>query len=134
MRKHLPSTQESIELLALGLMIGGLQWALHSWGWTAFFSLGFVWNWAVLNGWVMTKTQEKKYRFSVLRGVTIIHRFMLAPFEKFPRLRAWVEVLPAGLALGFVAYVFDAPVPWWAALLGSLAFLLVRRQITALRL
>ena len=134
MRKHLPSTLESLELLALGLMVCGLQWALNSWGWTAFFSLGFVWNWAVLNGWVMQRTQEKKYRFSVLRGITLIHRFVLAPFKNFPRLRIWMEVLPAGLAFGFLAYVFNAPVPWGAAVLGSLAFLLVRRQITTLRL
>ncbi len=133
MRKHLPSGQETLELLALGLMVCGLQWSLNSWGWTAFFSLGFVWNWAVLNGWVMQRTQEKKYRFSVLRGITLIHRFVLAPFKNFPLLRSWMEVLPAGLAFGFLAYVFSAPVPWWAAVLGSLAFFLVRRQITSLR-
>ena len=82
----------------------------------------------------MYKRQEKKYRFSVLRGITLFHRLILAPFKNFPRLRVWMEVLPAGLAFGFLAYVFEAPVPWWAAVLGSLAFLLVRRQITTLRL
>lgn len=115
-------------------MVCGLQWALRSWGWTVLFSLGFVWNWAVLNGWVMQRTQEKKYRFSVLRGITLVHSLVLAPFKNVPRIRAWMEVLPAGLAIGFLAYIFEAPVPWWAAMLGSLAFLLVRRQITTLRL
>ncbi len=134
MRKHLPSGQESLELLALGLMVSGLQWALQSWGWTALFSLGFVWNWAVLNGWVMQRTQEKKYRFSVLRGITLVHSLVLSPFKNVPRIRAWMEVLPAGLAFGFLAYIFKAPVPWWSAILGSLAFLLVRRQMSTLRL
>ena len=113
-------------------MVAGLQWTLRSWGWTALFAVGFVWNWAVLNGWVKSRTQERQYRFSVLRGITLIHRGVLAPFRDFPRLKALAHMLPAGLAFGALAYLLEAPIPWWAATLGSLAFLLVRRQLGAM--
>ena len=134
MKRHLPSKQESLELFALSIMVCALQWSLRSWGWTALFSLGFVWNWAVLNGWVAQRTQEKKYRFSMLRAITIIHRWTLKPFSRFPRVQEWAAILPAGLAMGFFAYVASAPIPWWAAILGSLAFLLIRRQVRSYNL
>ena len=129
MKRHLPSTIECLELLALALMVGGLQWSLQSWGWTALFATGFVWNWAVLNGWVLNRTQEKRYRFSVLRAITLIHSTLLRPFGRFPRLQSWAAILPAGLFFGTLAYLFEATIPWWSALLGSLAFLLIRREL-----
>lgn len=134
MKKHLPSLHESLELLALTLMIVGLQWALHSWGWSVLFAVGFIWNWAVLNGWVLQRTQERRYRFSVLRGITMFHQAILFPFKKFPRIQTVMAVLPAGLAFAALAYAFEANIPWWAAVLGSFAFLLTRRQIRSIRL
>ena len=116
------------------MMVLGLQWALHSWGWSALFTLGFVWNWAVLNGWVLQRTQERRYRFSVLRGITLFHNAVLLPFKKLPRFQMLIAMLPAGLAVAALAKLFEANIPWWAAFLGSLAFLLTRRQIRSLRL
>ncbi len=129
MRKHFPSQTECLELLALALMVIGIQWVLRSWGWTALFAVGFVWNWAVLNGWVLQRSRDKKYRFSVLRGITAFHQALLSPLSSYPRLRHWAHVLPAATAFGSLAYLLDAPIPWWAALLGSLAFVLIRREL-----
>ncbi len=79
MKRWLPSRRESLELLSLTLMILGLQWTDQSWGWMAFFTLGFLWNWAVLNTWVRQQVSEKKYRYSLLRGVTRVHDMVISP-------------------------------------------------------
>jgi hypothetical protein len=129
MRQHLPSKQEILELSALLLMIVGVQWSLGSWGWTALFSLGFIWNLSVLNGWVLQQSGQKNYRFSMLRMITVIHHTLLLPAKRFPRLQVCLSALPAGLFFGFLAYMFSAPIPWWAVILGSTAFLLIRRQL-----
>ena len=115
-------------------MVAGLQLLLHSAGWTILFALGFVWNWSVLNGWVGKRCKEKKYRFSVLRGITLFHNAIIYPFKNYPRIRTLVELLPACLAFGILALALDSAIPWWAALLGSLAFLLIRRQLQQFRL
>jgi hypothetical protein len=133
MKRHLPSRPEMLELLALALMVTGIQWAIRSWGWSAFFALGFVWNWAVLNGWVSQQVSEKRYRYSLLRGISATHRAFLGVFEGHPRWRLLAETLPAGLMFGLIALTLDSPVPWWAAFLGSGAFLLIRRQLLSLR-
>lgn len=129
MKKHLPSTVELLELAALVLMVVGLQWVLGSWGWSFLFCVGFIWNWSMLNGWVVQRTQEKRYRFSVLKGITLVHKICTAPFSRFPFLQKITSLLPAGLLFGLVAYLLDASIPWWAAILGSFAFVLVRWQI-----
>jgi hypothetical protein len=127
MKRWLPGLRESLELLALTLMVVGLQWTVRSWGWVTFFTLGFLWNWAVLNGWVRQQVAQKKYRFSLLRGVTRVHDTVTAPV---PGPWKWVaEILPAGLVLGGIALLLDSPVPWWSAFLGSLALMMVRRQL-----
>lgn len=132
MNRHLPSMTESVEILALGLMVGGLQWTIGSWSWSIFFILGFVWNWAVLNGWVMGRVGEKKYRFSMLKGIAGLNQLLMAPLKNYPRLQAIAQVLPAGIAVGLLALTFGSSVPWWATFFGSLAFLLVRRQLAEL--
>lgn len=133
MKKHLPSLQESLELLALALMVAGLQFVIQSWGWTALFVVGFVWNWSVLNGWVGQRVSEKKYRFSVLRGISLFHRAFIFPFKNYPKLSEWVQILPAAMAFGLLSFMLNSNIPWWAALLGSLAFLIIRRQISYFR-
>ena len=129
MKKHLPSTVELLELAALVLMVAGLQWVLGSWGWTFLFCVGFIWNWSMLNGWVLQRTSEKRYRFSVLKGITLVHKICTAPFARFPILQKFVAILPAGLLFALVSHLLDSSIPWWAAILGSLAFVLVRWQI-----
>ncbi|MBY0518277.1 MAG: hypothetical protein K2P81_15310 [Bacteriovoracaceae bacterium] len=133
MKKHLPSLQESLEIIALSLIVIGLQFFLQSWGWTILFSVGFIWNWAVLNGWVAQRTQEKKYRFSVLRAISVFHHSILYPFKNYPKIRNILAVLPAAIAVSLGAYLLESNIPWWAVLLGSLAFILVRFQITTIR-
>lgn len=128
MKHHLPSRSELLELLVLALMVGGLQLVLGSWGWSALFAFGFIWNWSVLNGWVTRKTQERQYRFSMLRAITLLHKLLTAPVARFPLLQAALGTLPAGIFIALVSYSLDAPIPWWAAILGSLAFSLVRFQ------
>jgi hypothetical protein len=130
MKKHLPSLQESLELLALALMVAGLQFVIQSWGWTALFVVGFIWNWSVLNGWVGQRVSEKKYRFSVLRGISLFHRGLIFPFKNYPKIKEWAQVLPAAMAFGLLSFMFNSNIPWWAALLGSLSFLIIRRQIS----
>lgn len=127
MKRWLPSRRESLELLSLTLMILGLQWTDQSWGWMAFFTLGFLWNWAVLNTWVRQQVSEKKYRYSLLRGVTRVHDMVISPVPN--RWRIVAELLPAGLVLGGIALLLESPVPWWSAFFGSLALVLVRRQL-----
>jgi hypothetical protein len=127
MKRWLPGLRESLELLALTLMMAGLQWTIQSWGWVAFFTLGFLWNWAVLNGWVRRQVVQKKYRFSLLRGITRIHDTLTSQVRG--RWKWMVEILPAGLVIGAVALLLESPVPWWSAFLGSLALVLVRRQL-----
>lgn len=129
MKRHLPSWSETVELLVLALMVGVLQLVLGSWGWSSLFAVGFIWNWSVLNGWVTQKTQEKHYRFSMLRAVTLLHSLITRPFARYPIVQSLFGTLPAGLFFALVGYSLEAPIPWWAAILGSLAFSLVRLQI-----
>lgn len=129
MRRHLPSLHECLELLALVLMVVGIQWTVRSWGWSAFFALGFIWNWAVLNGWVAQKTMEKRYRFSVLKGIALVHHKFVSCFDHYPRMKVMAEIFPAGLVFGAIAFAMDSTTPWWVAFIGSGAFLLVRRQL-----
>jgi hypothetical protein len=130
MKKHLPSLQESLELVALGLMVAGLQYLIGSWGWTALFALGFIWNWSVLNGWALRRSATRKYRFSVLKGVVKFHETLTKPFAKYPKTQKLIEIFPAGLFLGFISYILGSPIPWWSAIIGSLGFILVRSQFT----
>lgn len=132
MRQHFPSLRESIELLVLALMVTLMQLWIDSWMWSAFFVLGFIWNWSVLNGWVTSQVTKKQYRFSMLKTVTEFHQLIMKPVLRFPRLQFFVQVLPAGLLIGSIALLFNSSVPWWAAFLGSIAFILVRRQLAEL--
>lgn len=129
MKHVLPSLQESLELLVLVVMIAVMQWLIGSWMWSAFFVLGFIWNWSVLNGWVSQQIKQKQYRFSMLKGITKFHELLLSPLNKFPKLQAIAQVMPAGLAIGAMALILHATVPWWACFMGSIAFILVRRQL-----
>ena len=110
-------------------MVSLIQFWIDSWMWSAFFVLGFIWNWSVLNGWVSGQVTKKKYRFSMLRGITEFHRLLMKPLGKYPRLHVFAEVLPAGVLMGIIALVLSSAVPWWAAFLGSMAFILIRRQL-----
>jgi len=129
MKKHLPSRLELVELAALSLMIIGLQYAIGSWGWTFIFCLGFVWNWAILNGWTKEQDSTKKYRFSSLRFIHFFHQIFQKPFVNYPRVQKVVSIFPAALFLGAFAAVADSQIPWWVAILGSLGFLLLRYQL-----
>jgi hypothetical protein len=132
MKKLLPSRLECFELLALTGMLVGVQWVLASWGWTALFALGFLWNWAILNGWAQKKVTEKRYRFSLLRFAVLVEQLLKRPLRRWPWI-AWItSIWPAGLVMALVAYSLEASIPWWAAFLGSGAFLLVRSQIAML--
>ncbi len=126
LKRHLPSRQEGLEILALALMVAGLQWLVKSWGWSAFFALGFIWNWAVLNGWVQERVEEREYRFSVLKGVVRLNAALLRPLQKWPHVVRFAQVVPAGLIAGFFVWAFQSSVPWEATFLGSFAFFLVR--------
>lgn len=132
MKQHFPSFRESLELVILVLMVALIQLWIDSWMWSAFFVLGFIWNWSVLNGWVGTQVTKRQYRFSMLKGITKFHELLTKPVLKFPRLKFLVEILPAGLMMGLIALILNSAVPWWAAFLGSFAFILVRRQIAEL--
>jgi len=129
MRQHLPSKLEVIELVALSLMIVGLQFAIGSWGWTFIFALGFVWNWAILNGWTKEQIQTRKYRFSSLRFIHFFHQLFQKPFKKYPRVQLIMSVFPAALFLGLFSVFSEAQIPWWGAILGSLGFLILRYQL-----
>ena len=129
MKKHLPSRLELVELAALSLMIIGLQYAIGSWGWTFIFCLGFVWNWAILNGWTKEQVSTKKYRFSSLRFIHFFHQIFQKPFAHYPRFQKVVSIFPAALFLGAFAAVADSQIPWWGAILGSLAFSILRSQL-----
>lgn len=132
MKQHLPSLQETLEVLMLAVMVSLLQFWIGSWTWSAFFVLGFVWNWSVLNGWVSWQISHKQYRYSMLKGVTKYHQLLLRPLARYPKVQKIAEVLPAGLAMGAIALLLHSSVPWWAAFLGSFAFILVRRQLSEL--
>ncbi len=129
MKKHLPSRIEIIELIALSLMIVGLQFTIGSWGWTFIFSLGFVWNWAVLNGWTKDQVSTKRYRFSSLRFIHFFHQLFQKPFKNYPRIQQIVSVFPAAIFMGVFATLADSQIPWWVAILGSLGFLFLRYQL-----
>jgi hypothetical protein len=130
MRQHLPSKQEMIEIVALGCMLLALQTLIGSWGWTIVFALGFVWNWAVLNGWTLTQAKTKKYRFSMLRLIVDFHRLWMAPFKRFPRFQQVFTLVPASLFVALMGYVSGAELPWVAAILGSFGFWALRSQLS----
>ena len=129
MRQHFPSLQESLEVLALVVMVAVMQWWIRSWAWSAFFVLGFIWNWSVLNGWVSQQIGQRQYRFSMLKGITKFHLLLMRPLHNYPRIKIFAEALPAGIAIGVISLILHSTVPWWAAFLGSTAFILVRRQL-----
>jgi hypothetical protein len=129
MKKHLPSRLEVIELIALSLMLIGLQFAIGSWGWTFIFAMGFVWNWAILNGWTSEQIKTRKYRFSSLRFIHFFHQLFQKPFKKYPRVATIMSVLPAGIFMAVFAELADSLVPWWVAFFGSFGFLLLRYQL-----
>ena len=129
MRKHLPSRLEIIELIALSLMLVFLQVIIGSWGWTFIFAMGFVWNWAILNGWTKEKVHTKKYRFSSLRFIHFFHQLFQKPFKKYPKVAMVMSVLPAGIFMAVFSQLADSVVPWWVAFLGSFGFLFLRYQL-----
>lgn len=129
MKQHLPSRLEVIELIALSLMLICLQITIGSWGWTFIFAMGFIWNWAVLNGWTSEQVKTKKYRFSSLRFIHFFHYLFQKPFKKHPKLAAAISVLPAGIFIAVFAELADSVIPWWVAFLGSFGFLLLRYQL-----
>lgn len=129
MKHLLPSLQESLEMVALVLMVVCLQWWIGSWEWSAFFVLGFIWNWTVLNGWVGQQIGQRQYRYSMLKGITKFHQLLTAPLDKKPFLKGLAAVVPAGVAIGLIALLLNSTVPWWATFLGSAAFILIRRQL-----
>jgi peptidoglycan/LPS O-acetylase OafA/YrhL len=132
MKKHLPTLPELIEFLMLMVMLVALQWSIGSWGWTIVFALGFVWNWAMLNGWTQEQIKTKKYRFSSLRLIMLFHHTLMHPLKLYPRLKWLASLLPAALFIALIAHIFEAPIPWAAAVLGSLGFMLLRSQLARL--
>jgi hypothetical protein len=128
----LPPKRESLELLMLVVLVGGLHFAVGNWEWPAIFSYGYIWNWAMGNVWVRETVRLRRYRFSLLRGLTGFHDLVLSRTPP-GRWRGVALVLPAGLLLGGFSLLLASTVPWYASFLGSGGLVLVRRQLDEIK-
>lgn len=85
-------------------------------------SLGYIWNWAASND-LPTIFENKKYKFSLIKTVHNIQRFILRPFISAPAIvQHFIKMLPAGIFWLGVLFINDSIMPWWATFLGSVLF------------
>lgn len=129
----LTSRRKMIELLVLiGINIL-LYFLFSSWEVISLFTFGFIWNW-VASHELVSVSENRRYRFSMVRLVKNLEFLILKPLDKAPRFVKWIaRVLPAGVFWSMVIYFNDSEMPWWVTFVGSLTYELMQIEINSFK-